>query len=373
MIRTSTLLLVFAVAAGLASAQTVTRKGSVSTLDVATWNVEQFQTADPQMANVVSVMQQSGIDLWALQEVTAPSVITELLARLGNDWDARVSTTTNLYTAFVYRKDVISVRTARPMFSNSDFDYEYAGRRPYVMEANVTLPDTTLQVMFVTLHMKCCSDTTSWQRRKDAATALKNRLDFLHASDEVMVLGDWNDETDRSITFGRDTPFRSLVDDPDYQFLLPDNVPTFCGNSSSCTSGSTIDNVMISDELYADLVPGSTDRFDELLQELSQYSRTSDHLPVFARFSFSTPTGTELPSRAPELELWPLPATGQVWLNLDIPARVVVTDLLGRVVLEREAHMPGRMSIDVSQLSTGVYAVSVLSENGARKRLMPLK
>ena len=154
MIRTSTLLLVFAVAAGLASAQTVTRKGSVSTLDVATWNVEQFQTADPQMANVVSVMQQSGIDLWALQEVTAPSVITELLARLGNDWDARVSTTTNLYTAFVYRKDVITVRTARPMFSNSDFDYAYAGRRPYVMEANVTLPDTTLQVMFVTLHMK---------------------------------------------------------------------------------------------------------------------------------------------------------------------------------------------------------------------------
>lgn len=354
-------------------AQTVTRIGSVATLDVAAWNVEQFQSRSPQMDNVVTVMQQSGVDLWALQEVTSPSVVDDLLSRLGDGWDGRVSASTNLHTAFVFRTDVIGVRAARPMFTNSDFDYAFAGRRPFVLEANVTLPDTTLQVMFVTLHMKCCGDNESWQRRRDAATAIKNRLDFLHPSDRLVVLGDFNDETGNSITFGRPSPYADFVSDPEYTFLIQDgNVGTFCGSDNECRTGSTIDNVLISSELDAAFIAGSGDRYDDLLSEITSYVfTTSDHLPVHARFTFPRSTAAEdLPGWAAP-ELFPVPARDRVQVLIPEPSTVLVHDALGRLAIRLDLDLPGETTLDLAGLSPGLYLVTISSRSGSVTKLLP--
>lgn len=355
--RFTSSLLLFVALALPAAGQTVTRVGSVATLDVGAWNVEQFQASDPQMANVVATMEQAGVDVWALQEVTSSGVLDNLLSRLGDGWDGRISSSSNLRMAFVFRTDVISIRSVGPMFSGGQFNYEFAGRPPLVMDANVTIGDSTLQVLFVTIHMKCCSDGTSYDRRASASTAMKNRLDFLHADERIIVLGDFNDETENSITFGRDSPFANFVSDPEYDFLITDGVVgTFCGSSSSCRTGSTIDNILVSSELMADVVAGSADRFDELLTELPNYvNSTSDHLPVLARFEFASATRTaDLPSRTPHLDHWPRPASDRLNLQMDEPGQVEVWDVMGRRVMSIEAPA-GTSAWSLAPLPPGVY------------------
>lgn len=353
-------------------AQTVTRIGSVATLDIASWNIKQFQDADPQMSNVVATMQQSGVDVWGLQEITSPAVLDALLARLGDEWDGRLSTTTNLYTAFVFKKDVISVRSVGPMFSGGQFSYEFAGRPPLVMEADVTLADSTVTVLFVTVHMKCCSDSTSYDRRSGASTALKNRLDFLHGTDRIVVLGDFNDETDRSITFGRSSPYENFVVDPEYDFLIADgSVGTWCSNNSSCRTGSTIDNILISSELSGTLVADSADRFAELLTELPNYvNSTSDHLPVVARFSFASSTAVgERPADLPGLQAWPSPARDILNVDAPMPGTLEFWDLLGRQVKVRDLS-GGRTAIAVGDLADGLYLMRQITRQGISSRVI---
>ncbi|NNE70606.1 MAG: T9SS type A sorting domain-containing protein [Rhodothermales bacterium] len=363
-------LLLLALLAVPSEAQTVTRIGSVATLDVAAWNIRQFQTGDPQMAHVVATMEQSGVDLWALQEVTSSAVLSALLSRLGDEWDGRLSTSSNLYSAFVFRKDVISIRSVGPMFSSGQFSYEFAGRPPFVLDANVTVGGQTVQMMFVTLHMKCCSDNTSFERRQDASTAMKNRLDFLHTSDWLVVLGDFNDETERSITFGKPSPYANFVSDAEYDFLISDGVVgTFCGSDSRCRTGSTIDNILVSSEVAPTLVAGSADRYSELLTELPSYtSSTSDHLPVVARFDLAASTAAEvLPSTGTLAEVWPQPVRESLNVRLAEPARIEIWDILGRRVMVIDSPAgPSRM--DLGALSPGLYLLRTIAKTSVSSR-----
>ncbi|MFT5144339.1 MAG: endonuclease/exonuclease/phosphatase family metal-dependent hydrolase [Rhodothermales bacterium] len=361
-----------------ASAQTVTRIGSVATLDIGAWNVEQFAVANTtQMSNVVATMQQSGVDLWALEEVTSQAVFDLLLSRLGSDWDGRLAASSNLHNGFVFRSAMVTVRSAKLMFTPPVFEYEFAGRSPFVLDADIALPDTTVRVVFVAIHMKCCSDATSYDRRVGAASALKNRLDFLHGSDRVAVMGDFNDETARSIFAGRTSPFVDFVNDPEYTFLIPDgNVGTWCGNSSTCSTGSTIDNILITSEMEAALVPDSGKRYAELLTELPNYvNTTSDHLPVLARFSFPQATGTDREALLPDaaaLQAWPIPARDFVNVELAGPAHIAVYDLLGRRVYQANQFTSGQIRLDLADLKPGVYMLQVQGPRGVRSVLVPI-
>jgi Endonuclease/Exonuclease/phosphatase family/Secretion system C-terminal sorting domain len=361
-----------------ASGQTITRIGSVTTLDIGAWNVEQFTIANTtQMSNVVATMQQSGVDLWALVEVTSGAVFEELLNRLGSDWDGRFGSTTNLNVGFVFRADMVTVRSATLMFTPPAFQYEFAGRSPFNLDADIALPDTTVRIVFSALHMKCCSDATSYDRRVAAASALKNRLDFLHGSDRIVVMGDFNDETGSSIFAGRTSPYVDFVADPEYTFLIPDGiVGTWCGSDNQCRTGSTIDNILITSEMEAALVPDSGKRYAELLTELPNYvNTTSDHLPVLARFSFPQATGTNreaLPPEAPALQAWPIPANGFVTVELAGPARIAVYDLLGRRVYLEDRFASGQTLLDLSELKAGMYTLRVQGPRGVRSVLLPI-
>ena len=352
------------------AAQTVTQIGSEATFDVASWNIEQFQDVEPQMGNVVATMQGAGIDIWALQEITSAAVFDALLARLGDDWAGTLSTSDNLSTGFVYRKDMITVRSARAMFNLPAFSYEFAGRPPLVLKAGVTLPDSTFEVTMVTVHMKCCSDVTSWERRQSASVALKNRLDILHAPESLIVLGDFNDEISGSITFGRSSPYENFLSDGNYKFLLSDGVlGTWCGDDSNCRTGSNIDNIMISDELEAAEAAGSSGRYTQLLTELPNYVRsTSDHLPVFARLAFARPTGVEDQPGSTELAYWPIPARDVITIRAGQSTEVVIYDMLGRLALRvpLDARQPTR--VEVGDLTPGLY----VAKAGTSTFLLPV-
>ncbi len=346
-----------------ASAQ-VQSVGSAATLDVATWNIEWFGSTsngpsneDRQQANVREVFAASNMDLWAVQEITSPSAFQNVLMALDGNYEGVLATESGEQRiGFVYNRDVIQpIRTEHIL---TDFTNAFAGRPPLVMEAIVTLPDTTFNMTFITVHMKAFSDLDSWSRRQEASSRLKFRLDFLEPDANLVVLGDYNDELRASITSGQDSPYANFMqDEANYRFstlpLEDAGVCTFCGSQAS-----TIDHILLSDELFAALEAGSTDRHSSVIQGVPGFlSNTSDHVPVFTRLLpviVNTSTGV-VPERI-ALEAWPNPVHSTLHVRgLQAGESMDIFDALGRRVSSSRTTFSPTMDVDVSHLAPGIY------------------
>lgn len=377
----------FSVSSSVAVARQVQSVGSNATFDVATWNIEWFGSTSNgpsdesrQMDNVVDVMENSDIDLWALQEISDAGTFDDLLARLGDDWAGTLATNSGQQRiGFVYRTAVVQPRRVEHILES--FAYEYAFRPPLSMEATVTLPDTSFVATLVTVHMKCCSDSESHTRRTSASSRLKSRLDFLEADDNVIILGDLNDTIRDSITPGKPSPYTNFLEDPDrWQILslpLEDaGTCTFCGGSQT----STIDHILVSNELFSAASAGTTDRHSSVIQGVSGFlSTTSDHVPVYSRL-LPTASGTNvthLPdpdeSRTGTLDVWPNPAGTTLNLrfsdlnNARLRAALQTTgasgsihvrmvDALGRTVRSLDMGTgTGQTTLSLSGLPAGLY------------------
>lgn len=335
-------------------AQAITPKGSPNTLEVATWNIEWFGSAsngpsdDPrQIRNVGAVIGQSDIDLWGVQEISDATDFEQVLDSLGEDYDGFLATNSGTQrVGFIFRTETIQARRVQHILEQHAF--AFAGRPPLLLEATVTLPDTSFVATFITVHMKAGGGTDDRERRVQAALRLKNFLDFTTLSSEpVMILGDLNDELNRSITSGLPSPYSAFIQDTSRYFfpsftLDDQNVPTFCGSNPVCTNGSTVDHILVTNEFAPFYVPGSADRYAELLSEVPGFVlNTSDHLPVFARFNFrkpvASPASADISPEAAALHpAYPNPfsISTRVRYRLDkaSPVTIQVYDPMGRLV-----------------------------------------
>lgn len=361
--------------------QAITPQGTPTTLDVATWNIEWFGNSsngpsddELQFQNVKRVIAEADIDLWAVQEIANRDLFGRLTQELGDGYEGILATNSGTQRiGFVYNPDIIRPRQVRHILTNRDF----AGRPPLQLEANVTLPDTTVIVTFIVVHMKAFSDFNSYTRRVAGARDLKNHIDFTSlASQAVVLLGDFNDRLDGSITFGQTSPFAPFISDTDNYFaptlrLDQNNVATFCGNSTLCSGNSTIDHIVVSNELADAYITDSSDRYGTLLQEVSGYVfNTSDHMPVYARFGFDA-TGvhrehTEQPLMTARLHAaYPNPFSYSTTLSVDVPTpqhtQLVVFDVMGREVQSLANHTLASgthtFAVDATHLSAGTYFV----------------
>ena len=376
--------LLLAAALPAARAQTIPVIGTASTFDVATWNIEWFGSSslgpsddELQLRNVVRVIEESGIDLWAVQEIDDEDQFWAAVAALGEGWDGTLSDGSNFKLGYIFNTDVVDLRGKSTLLTQ--FSDEFAGRPPLLIEVDAMLPHDTLRVTLITLHMKAMGGADDYERRDDAAFQLKNRLDFFYADEPVIILGDFNDELHESISGSRPSPYEEFIADSDhYAFLtLPldaENVPTWC-SSSSCGFGSTLDHILITDELFDLHVDGSANRFEELVDEIDRYtSTTSDHLPVFARFRLTPHTSAGgAPSRwALRVgQPYPNPAAAATTMTVEVtqPRRMSarIFDVLGREVdgVADQFYPAGRheVRVDVSNLPAGTYVIRLDAEN----------
>lgn len=366
-----------------AGAQTIPSKGTAASFEVATWNVEWFGSPsngpsddDLQLRNVARVMRESDIDLWALQEIDDDDHFRALVEELGEGWDGDLSRAgSNFKMGFVYKTGVIFVRQKTAILTQ--FSSDFAGRPPLQIEADVMLPNDTLRITFITLHMKAFGDAASYDRRAEAALRLKQHVNLLLGNRPVVILGDFNDELGTSITTGRDSPYAEFIADAEnYVFLTlrldEQNVPTWCA-VSTCTSGSTFDHILITDELFDLYQEGSADRYVELLTAIGAYtSTTSDHLPVFARFGLATNTGIQTAPGGDWLYVYPNPFEESTVVEYTTtaagPADLAVHDVMGRTVrrLERPFHDSGthRFRVDGTGLASGIYIAVLRHADG---------
>ena len=382
--RLFSFLAAFFLASAPLAAQTVTPQGTDATFDVATWNIENFGTGAGGAAQrdiVAEVIRQSDVDLWALQEIVDTNDFNALLQTIVDDGYRGVLGADpgggGQKLAYIYNENVVTVNATTTILAGNEFNF--AGRLPFVMLGRATVGGQTQSFRAVNIHAKCCGDSRSYERRTEAAIALKAYTDDqIERGRTILLLGDFNDRLNIS-TAGGLSPYRPYRSDPDYTIATFDidrvNTPTFCGNSS-CSSGSTLDHILFSNDLGASYVPDADPRFEQLLDEISSYtSTTSDHLPVIAQFTLVPVAGEDAPQRIASLTVSPNPVrdAARVSFGLAEPAhvRVDVMDVLGRHVAGTTGAFGSgdqSVSLPTASLAPGVYVVRLWADGDVRTR-----
>lgn len=277
-------------------------QGTPSTLDVGNWNLEWF--GDPshgpvddklQLEHVRAVMSGTDLDIWGLEEVVGAGEFASLLAGLPGyagvlandpfvkDGPAYYSDFGNMEqkVALVYRTDEVSLDSARVILT--DQNYAFAGRPPVAFHLSVTLDSATEHLIVVVMHAKAGSSAASRDRRDTAAATLKAYLDATWPEQKVLVIGDFNDDVDTSITVGQPSPYRYFVaDSAHYDF--PTETLSRAGDASTVSYSDVIDHQLNTNEAFADYIRGSAEVFgaDHYIPDYGK--TTSDHYPVIVRY-----------------------------------------------------------------------------------------
>lgn len=252
---------------------------SGETFDIMTWNIERFPKSGFTSDMVEQIIETYDVDVIALQEITTEGAFNTLVSNL-EGWSGFVTqfNGSNLMLGYLYKESEVSIE-GTPMnlyqeASNENNNAFTAFRRPYLMKANHT---NGLSVNLINIHLKCCDG--SEDRRRAASDLLKYYIDNNLSSEEVLMLGDYNDDI-----VDTDNVFQVFLDDPqNYRFTT---LPIAEGPTSGWSFPSfpsQIDNILITDELFDNEVSTEVISIDNCVSTYS--SVVSDHRPVLIRLS----------------------------------------------------------------------------------------
>jgi hypothetical protein len=294
-----------------------------NTLEVVNWNMEWFgsTTLGPtndaqQQANVQTILQNIGADLYGLVEVVDESRLATIVGNMpgysyvicnyGSHTNTNESGATPLNQAqkeaFVYKTALFSNITTQPLVSqginsaadltNPAYNYFASGRFPYMMTADVTLNSVTKTIRFVLLHAKAntAPTLTSYNRRKSGSDTLHQVLNTLYPADNIVFLGDINDDLDFTITDGiipNTTSYVAFTTD-NTNFSLPTLALSLAGKKSTVSYNDMIDHVILSNEMQPYYMASSANVLSDVSSLVANYgSTTTDHYPVFTRYTFT--------------------------------------------------------------------------------------
>ncbi|MBZ4421375.1 putative Ig domain-containing protein [Myxococcus sp. RHSTA-1-4] len=291
-------------------------------LTVGHWNIEWFgapnqgppssssdggTSDDLQIAHASNILGDAGVNLWGLVEMVDSEDFATLKAQLpgysgflAND-ESFVLGGSSWYSIGEQKPGILydsslTFQGAQLILTSQSADF--AGRPPLRVDFTISGLDEPLVV--IVLHMKAFADQVSYGQRQRAGSALKSYLDSLLPTERVLVIGDWNDDVDRSITrddFGAylASPFEPFVlDTPNYTFITR---PLSLGGERTTTGyPDAIDHTLATNELAVEYVPGSV-RVLRPDAWISNYANVvSDHYPVISRYALGGEPGVSSPS-----------------------------------------------------------------------------
>ena len=267
------------------------------TVDVGSWNVEWFGDLEEgpadeakQQANVARVLKETDLDLMGLVEVVSEQALRDAVAQMPdhavlNVTDPIVENGAAYYraseqkVALVY-KTRFTVESARLVLTEANT--AFAGRPPMEVKLKWTEDGHPRTLVVLVAHFKAMANWDGWNRRTQAAAALKTWLDATYPTRWVLVVGDFNDDLDASTYWGKTRPFAPIVSDPAYRFTT--DALTAAAIPTTVHYANTIDHHLATNELASRFVEGSAQvlKFDAFLPAYGD--TTSDHYPVLTRY-----------------------------------------------------------------------------------------
>jgi endonuclease/exonuclease/phosphatase family metal-dependent hydrolase len=341
---------------GLVSGQ-VPKIGTDTTLDIGTWNIEWFgdslngpSNEVTQLKNVTEVIQGMNLDLLGLCEISNAGYWAKLQSNLPDYGAVLTNYSQTQKTGLLYRKSMF-----RLLYSKSillAFDYEFASGRFPLEVALETQWGSKKDTMYIwVMHLKANTGSTSekltsYNRRAKAAEELKNYLDPKKRWKGV-VLGDWNDDLDVSIVSGKASPFVDWRNDTNYVF--PSYRLSLAKQKSTASYSEMIDHMCVTTSMKSNWLLNQSGVMVGDAYVPSYRFNTSDHYPVWARFSMEWKpwVGVEL-----LLEKGSGNPMQPIWLE--------VLDLQGRLLFQGDPAV-------IYPKETGMYLLRYGYSNGQTK------
>ncbi len=297
--------------------------GTDSTLEVLTWNIENFpKNGQITIDNVVQIIKALDADVLAIQEITSEFWLNKLLADL-DGWDGYYAYNQYAALAYVYKTEVIKDVNIFQIYKPYGREFP---REPLVMEMNF------MGEAFVIInnHLKCCGDTyldmnDDWdeeKRRYDACVLLDSYINNYHPDTRVILLGDLNDILTDSPA---NNVFAAFTDAPeDYLFADMEIAQGDTADWSYPLWPSHIDHILITNEIFGEFANSGSDiqtlKVDEYFDGgFSEYDyKVSDHRPVGLKLRVNASLGTNEHAAATGLlKAFPNPATDKVGFTFE--------------------------------------------------------
>lgn len=344
--------------------------GTDTTLEIVTWNIEWFPKNGQITVNDVSlIIDAMDADLIAVQEIDDKTVFSQMIDAL-EGWDAYFLYGEYNSLAYIYKEETIELIDVYEIFTG---EYRAFPRSPLVFEFRYK------DVPFVVInnHFKCCGDEIlnlldEWDeetRRYDACNLLEEFIQDNHPDDRVIVTGDLNDIlTDEP----ENNVFSVFLEQPE-AFLFAD-MEIAQGSSSQWSYPnwpSHLDHMLISNELfdsfYAEGSEVETIRLDDYYTGgMSEYdNRVSDHRPVGLKlflpdiFGFADNSLDQY-----QISIYPNPADNRIQIiGLNEKASEYRIFNASGIEAWSGTYTSGE-ALDVSNLSPGLYFISLVSDNG---------
>lgn len=256
----------------------VSRVGTALTLDIATWNIENFPQSSTTPEVMADLITSLDLDVIAVQEIQDVEAFEELDARLPRHRGVLSPHTygngTYQKVGFLYREDLVSLTSVTTIFAGSGYQLP---RPP--LQATLTVRDSELDFTIITVHLKAGLGQEDRERRAASIELLAGHIKGLvdgPGDDEIMLLGDFNETVDTAVGRGVLEP---ILGDDTFRFLTEDIANQ--GSATYLPSGVMLDHIVTTAALDDDLEGGLGPKVPRLHQELPSYrDDVSDHLPV---------------------------------------------------------------------------------------------
>lgn len=261
--------------------------GTSYTLDVITWNIENFPKTELTVDYLVDIITNINVDVIAIQEIEDEVAFNLLVNLLGPNWDGYISNSSyygNL--GYLINSETVSI-VSPPGIILEEYENIFVYRMPYMLEFIFN----EKQFIVINNHFKCCGDGVIseddyWDeefRRLQASSLLKEYVSGHLSEEKVIILGDLNDEITDSTS---DNVFIDFLSSALFYFTDFDIAHGPSDNWSYPDWPSHIDHIIINNPLFDSFYHSnshvSTLMIDEsIIGGWEKYNaEISDHRPV---------------------------------------------------------------------------------------------
>jgi endonuclease/exonuclease/phosphatase family metal-dependent hydrolase len=243
--------------------------GTDSTLDIMTWNIEQFPKHSETIDRVATLISNMNLDIIAFQEINNRTSFETLRGKL-NGWASEIDSKNSV--GYFYKTAEVERLEFFELFRGDTYSF------PRPAPAMSIKHKSGLEITLINLHLKCCGQTEDIARRTAASQRLKSYVESTLSKQNVVILGDWNDVIAGNLTGAFDN---FLNDKTKYLFADLEIAQNFSLGWSYPSFPSHIDHILINAPLFEAFVEVMTVSPDKC--EPVYFSTISDHRPVAIR------------------------------------------------------------------------------------------
>jgi len=345
----------------------------VATLNCEWLSCTEFGPTDEelQMNNIAQVILNVDADIIALQEIgTSASFATvnELVSILGSGWAGKIvpwnADNCSQNQAIIYKTSKVQ-SIGSSLITDGGSNYAWSsGRYPVLYQVKFLTDEGEKEVWLINIHAKAYSDYTSYSRRLAASQSLKQLLDSgAYRTRRIVLIGDYNDYLVGTMCgSANDSPYKNFMDDTqNFRGLTQGLYDTYWHSP-------VIDNIIISNELFANYVANSALRDVASTSSIYNYRyTTTDHYPISVLLQFGDYSDIDDIEDTPQITIFPNPTkdklkieNGELKIN-----NVEILDVTGHAVGAMHAlPLQGNATINVSALPQGIYILKISTEKG---------